>query len=937
MNIIASEITVFDKLGIKKDAKNVYVCGIPLELGKGGAFTPDLNQFRADTITKIDQEFFVDSAICWNIQSIPCFEGGSGIGKSRAIQRIAAVLNQELYKIQGNQEITPEEIFGRMGVKPGAPHGLGFVEKSATLAIETGGILWFDEPNALPSESHIRLRELMDAIISGKRYFELSEDVGKRRIAIHPLTRVVLTQNEADGKNQALSPIRRADFGRLSYIRYPDELPQDVRKDRMLGRLGHAAEFDPSKLPEYQFHQNFSLKELGELFEGSNNRKIFYREYLNFINSLKRLYAEGRLGRDQKQTIYFDPERNAQTFLRYVAAFHTEDLEASCREGLRQIFKKYFKTLDDRAQVEELILKFTLQLGDDDDRVKSESDLNPELTSAGLSLNVNSFIKSPEQVDFEKVFNKLPVGKKMVVGRHPSSDLVFTSTMISRTHCSLIKQAGGSVLLQDLGSGNGTFLDDVLIESATISPGQKFKVAHIKLEIPVSEIPKVAKPEKKITSPLYRPPEDCGFGTASVLSSDQFNDLKVQRYEERNSAYFERGAHGASDSCSSVEIKQLKDFNIPGITVSEDKVSFMGAELSAVNSLSERQVPLQFFADDVLTEYDIRLMQTIAAAFAIGQIPVLEGGPGIGKSRTVDRIGAFLGQEVYYQLGRNCSVKALFGKITTDSTSPSGFKYEYGKATLAAMNGGILFVDEYNALPPTVRVYMRDLFDAYLSRSQDFTFLMAGKPEKITLHKDFRIVFSQNEAQPGDDLLSELQDADFNRLIYIRLPDELPEPVFQSRFLGRLGDQPKIELKKYELYNSALSIERDDLPKIIESRDLAQELWNVYDLFYYKIKSDIGLNLAVNRAQRIYLNYERAQEKVLAFFKKFYTGDPLVSFRQACYYVFCNMFETDLEKNEVRKHLEDAFKENKIAIEGLRKLRPAANVSGAHNLAEVNQ
>ncbi|MEW4488470.1 SpoIIE family protein phosphatase [Thalassoglobus sp. JC818] len=55
---------------------------------------------------------------------------------------------------------------------------------------------------------------------------------------------------------------------------------------------------------------------------------------------------------------------------------------------------------------------------------------------------------------------------EMVIGRLPECEIQLPSNMVSRTHAKVIRK-GDEVLIEDLGSGNGTFLNGKRIEAAT--------------------------------------------------------------------------------------------------------------------------------------------------------------------------------------------------------------------------------------------------------------------------------------------------------------------------------------------------------------------------------------------------------------------------------------------------------------------------------------
>jgi predicted component of type VI protein secretion system len=56
---------------------------------------------------------------------------------------------------------------------------------------------------------------------------------------------------------------------------------------------------------------------------------------------------------------------------------------------------------------------------------------------------------------------------EVLVGRDADCKIRFSSTLISRKHCAL-RASGDSLWVRDLGSGNGTYVNDVLVDSPTL-------------------------------------------------------------------------------------------------------------------------------------------------------------------------------------------------------------------------------------------------------------------------------------------------------------------------------------------------------------------------------------------------------------------------------------------------------------------------------------
>ena len=81
-------------------------------------------------------------------------------------------------------------------------------------------------------------------------------------------------------------------------------------------------------------------------------------------------------------------------------------------------------------------------------------------------------LQSIDPADADLVFRLLP-GSLKTIGREPGVDFVVDAALVSRVHCRLTLSDANELLLEDLGSTNGTFVNGTKVPKAVLSDGDK--------------------------------------------------------------------------------------------------------------------------------------------------------------------------------------------------------------------------------------------------------------------------------------------------------------------------------------------------------------------------------------------------------------------------------------------------------------------------------
>ena len=96
---------------------------------------------------------------------------------------------------------------------------------------------------------------------------------------------------------------------------------------------------------------------------------------------------------------------------------------------------------------------------------------------------------------------------EVTIGRQEGNGVVLQSSRISKRHC-LVQVNKEEILVKDLGSSNGTFVNGVLVKSKKIKPGDRISVGPF-----VLELVELAEPSQKKTIA----PALVGFGQVLIV------------------------------------------------------------------------------------------------------------------------------------------------------------------------------------------------------------------------------------------------------------------------------------------------------------------------------------------------------------------------------------------------------------------------------------
>lgn len=145
--------------------------------------------------------------------------------------------------------------------------------------------------------------------------------------------------------------------------------------------------------------------------------------------------------------------------------------------------------------------------------------------------------------------SKYPLIKPQTnIGRRSANDIVLNGWSVSGSHAVLI-QDGSKVLVQDLGSRNGTFVDGVRVERAEMQDGSVVRIADFTLKLVARRTAMAYEPTLVVRS-------------ASQPRLAQFEYLAGAKAGQVVSLSQVLTTLGAPDSCQVICIRRVDDYAI---------------------------------------------------------------------------------------------------------------------------------------------------------------------------------------------------------------------------------------------------------------------------------------------------------------------------------------------------------------------------------------
>ena len=325
--------------------------GIPVECAENRGNARDMAEYVDDfTIPTI--EWMEGEIAMAFLESEPILvEGGTGIGKTRTVERMCAQLGYELYKLPCSSSTTEREMMGRYVSNPNKKSALdpevifAFGVIAEALREEPGKIkvIYLDEINTIEGAVGARLHDILDEVKKQKTKgrVKLIEDAGEVLEFDPRKVKIVATMNSADSKNTHAQKLSEALLRRFTYKRTVDELP-DV-------------EFLSIAV------QKFSSSDVLRDLPGITGNGELIKAYSECHKGLQGLKRNNKIGVGSAQDFKYEDIPYLERVIKKVSVFWENgiftDLATAFREAVKIIYTGMIVDEAEKKMMEEIIKK----------------------------------------------------------------------------------------------------------------------------------------------------------------------------------------------------------------------------------------------------------------------------------------------------------------------------------------------------------------------------------------------------------------------------------------------------------------------------------------------------------------------------------------------------------------------------------------------------
>jgi len=287
-------------------------------------------------------------------------EGGTSIGKTTTLRKMASELGWEVHYVNLNGATDVEDLMGRYipNAKKKGPEDPEYVfadgKVTSGLRQEDGKtkVIILDEYNAAPPNILIRLHEVLDVLEIGESV-NLSEDASEAINVDKRKTKIVALTNPPGKGYLGREPMDPAQLRRWVYLKAPSELPLETFSSSTDALFGLAPKTVKISSDDLLISRDSVL--LPEQLKEIPGIDRVLEKYKEFHKGIKQMLKQRLIAADQPQPFAYDDRMEPRRVRDFILNFYNGDINETIQKALRYYYSNKLESAEDKAKLDEII------------------------------------------------------------------------------------------------------------------------------------------------------------------------------------------------------------------------------------------------------------------------------------------------------------------------------------------------------------------------------------------------------------------------------------------------------------------------------------------------------------------------------------------------------------------------------------------------------
>ena len=301
----------------------------------------------------------------------------------------------------------------------------------------------------------------------------------------------------------------------------------------------------------------------------------------------------------------------------------------------------------------------------------------------------------------------------------------------------------------------------------------------------------------------------------------------------------------------------------------------------------------------LMTDWDAAYLRDMACAIKLNHPILMPGGVSSGKTTRANLFSYLLNRKLFKQACARCEVDDLMGSLGPDKSGVQACVFHDGVVPQSIESGGLLLLDEFDQIPPDIRIRFHDLIDMAKTSERRMSFPEDNR--MLDIHPNARLCCFYNPPTERNPFREAIDEAMYSRFVVFAAGNDVPEDIRTARRNFKHGIAPGSVLTN-KVSDLVLSKPYPINSEIFGALNGTNEYLDSLARFYENINGMLkGETEYVPEAQPVFVVADRSESRYCEYLFEFYSGNMNETIQRALHYEYVNKFALPENRERVKE------------------------------------